>query len=60
MREDTENVALSPEEAALYLHISEKTLANMRMQGRGPVFFKPTNKLIYYYKKDLDKWIKDN
>lgn len=60
MTEDTENVALSPEEAALYLKISPTTLADMRSAGRSPKYYKPSNKLVYYYKKDLDEWIKRN
>ena len=60
MTEKTDSTALSPIEAAIYLGISHKTLADMRSAGRSPKYYKPTNKLVYYYKKDLDDWIKQN
>ena len=60
MTEYTENTALTADEAAMYLSISPKTLADMRSAGKSPKYYKPTHKLVYYYKKDLDEWIKRN
>jgi len=51
---------LNIEEAAKYLSVSEGTLANWRHAGTGPLYYKPTGKLVYYYKEDLDNWIKGN
>ena len=48
-RMDTEN-------AARYLDLSKKTLAMKRSQGTGPVYIKRGK--IFYYKDDLDKWMK--
>ena len=49
---------LSIEETAKYLDVSVGTLANWRHANTGPVYYKPTGKLIYYFKEDLDDWIK--
>lgn len=48
---------LSPKEAAEYLHMSADTLANWRSSGTGPKFNQPAKK-VYYFKDDLDEWIK--
>ncbi len=41
--------------AALYLGLSEKTLAMMRCAGTGPRFIKRGR--IFYFKEDLDAWL---
>jgi DNA-binding transcriptional regulator YiaG len=48
------------EEAAAYLGVSPRTMQNWRYESDKPKFYKPTNKLVYYFKSDLDKWIKEN
>ena len=53
------NETLNTEEAAVYLKVSVATLANWRSQDRGPVFYAPSGKIIYY-KEDLDRWIRGN
>lgn len=50
---------LTTKEAAEYLRYSEVTLEQWRLIGKGPVFHKPENKVLYY-KADLDAWIKEN
>lgn len=47
-------------EAAKYLGVSERTLANWRAEKRGPQFYKPSEKLTYYFQDDLDAWIKSS
>jgi hypothetical protein len=47
-RMDTRNTAS-------YLGLSEKTLAMMRCQGKGPRFIKRGR--VFYYKEDLDRWL---
>jgi len=42
--------------AARYLGVKEKTLAQQRFQGRGPRYVKPGR--VFYYKEDLDAWLK--
>lgn len=51
---------LSPDETAVYLGVEVGTLAKWRSKESGPKFYKPTNKLVYYFKSDLDDWIKGN
>lgn len=46
-------------EAATYLDVSERTMANWRSGNTGPKYYKPTDKLIYYFQSDLDAWIKE-
>ena len=41
--------------AAAYLQISQKTLANYRCRGIGPVFVKKGR--IFYFQDDLDEWM---
>ncbi len=41
--------------AALYLGLSEKTLAIKRCNGTGPKFIKRGR--IFYFKDDLDAWL---
>ena len=47
-RMDTQN-------AALYVGLSQKTLAMQRTKGTGPRFIKRGR--IFYYKADLDAWL---
>jgi hypothetical protein len=42
--------------AALYLGLSEKTLAMHACRGRGPAYVKRGK--VFYYRDDLDRWIK--
>lgn len=42
--------------AATYLGLSVKTLAMMRCQGTGPKFVKRGR--VFYYREDLDDWLK--
>ena len=60
MNDKNEDCKLTIEEAAAYLGVMERTLQNWRYDKTKPKFYKPTNKLVYYFKSDLDKWIKEN
>jgi hypothetical protein len=46
---------LDTKNAAVYLGLSEKTLAMMRCQGTGPRFIKRGR--VFYYQEDLDAWL---
>jgi hypothetical protein len=46
---------LDTKNAAVYLGLSEKTLAMMRYQGNGPRFIKRGR--VFYYQEDLDAWL---
>jgi len=48
---------LDAESTSLYVGLSVKTLAQLRYQGKGPRFVKPTGGRVFYYKEDLDAWI---
>lgn len=50
---------LNTKNAALYLGISEKTLAMYRCQGTSPKFIKKGNR-VFYFKQDLDAWLNDD
>ena len=47
---------MKPKDTALYTGFSERTLANWRVLGQGPVFIK-RNGRIFYMKTDLDDWL---
>lgn len=55
-----EEKPLSPKEAAEYLSMKEGTLNVWRSKGKGPKFYKPSGGRgnIYYYKSDLDAFVK--
>lgn len=55
--EKNKNYRFTAEEAAIYLGYTTGTLANLRYKRTGPKFYKPLGK-IFYYRKDLDAWIK--
>lgn len=48
---------LTRKEAAQYLRSTEKTLATLAYQGRGPKFSKPSTHKTLYRRSDLDAWI---
>ncbi len=41
--------------AACYLGLSEKTLASMRSNGKGPAYVKRGR--VFYFLEDLDSWV---
>ncbi len=47
---------LTSEHAGEYLHLNPRTLANMRVSGRGPRFVR-AGRRAFYRVSDLDKWI---
>jgi len=49
---------MSTEKTAEYLGVEIRTLENWRSENKGPRYYKPTGKLIFYFKSDLDAWIK--
>ncbi len=51
---------LRPKQAAEFLHLSESTLAKMRMRGDGPQFIKSGTKRVLYKLADLEQWLLDN
>lgn len=53
------DIKLSEEETAVYLEVSQRTLANWRADNKGPKFYKPAQK-IYYFKSDIDEWIRSS
>lgn len=48
---------LSREQAAAFLHVQPKTLANWASQGKGPKFRKLSGKLVLYAVEDLQAWV---
>ena len=46
---------MDPANAAAYLGVSIKTMANWRSKGIGPPFCKRGR--IFYYRQDLDDWL---
>lgn len=54
-----ESEMLSTEEAAKYLGVSTSLLYKMTSR-RKIRHFKPTGKLVYFKREDLDKWMRSN
>ena len=55
---DLESV-YTPRQVAEYLGVSYQTLAQMRMEGRGPRFLKDGG-LVLYTHKDLEDYLEGN
>ena len=49
---------LDTKNGAMYLGLSEKTMAMMRCKAEGPKFVKRGR--VFYFKDDLDDWINAN
>ena len=47
---------MRPVEAAEYVRLSTSTLATMRMEQRGPKYFKAGGRVLYRM-QDLDAWV---
>lgn len=54
---NTKTEWLTRKEAAQYARTTEKTLATLAYQGKGPRFSKPTPHKALYRRSDLDAWI---
>lgn len=52
----TEDPMLTSVEAAEYLGLTRATLSQLRFQGVGPAYYKPTERIVFYRKSDLDAW----
>jgi hypothetical protein len=48
---------LNREQAAAFLHVQPKTLANWASQGKGPKFRKPGGKVVLYPRMELEAWV---
>lgn len=47
---------LTSAEAAEYLGLTRATLSQLRFQNAGPAYYKPTERIVFYKKSDLDEW----
>jgi hypothetical protein len=56
---DVQSVYLSREQAAVFLHVQPKTLANWASQGKGSKFRKPGAKVVLYTRMDLEAWVNE-
>ena len=57
MRTTEAQQALTPQQAARYLGVSDATLRLWRSRCKGPRYFKAGEKLVRYRRADLDAWI---
>jgi hypothetical protein len=48
---------LDVKNAAVYMGLSEKTLAMMRCEGKGPKYIKRGR--VFYFMEDLDTWLRE-
>lgn len=44
-------------EAAKYLRVSRSTMAKWRMSDTGPPFHRCGQRLVYYFKHEIDAWL---
>lgn len=51
------NQLLNTHEASEYSHVSVTNLAQLRYQGSGPKYLKPTPRVVLYRREDLDAWL---
>ena len=48
---------LTPAEAAEYLGLATQSLAYMRHMGKGPVWARPSPRIVRYRRADLESWL---
>ena len=48
---------LTPSEAAEYLGLATQSLAYMRHVGKGPVWARPSPRVVRYRRADLESWL---
>ena len=48
---------LNREQAAAFLHVQPKTLANWASLGKGPKYRKPGGRVVLYTRTDLEAWV---
>ena len=48
---------LNTTQAAEYLRLSPRTLADMRVAGRGPRCRRVSHRHVLYHVNDLDRWV---
>ncbi|HEX2520842.1 MAG TPA: helix-turn-helix domain-containing protein [Terriglobia bacterium] len=51
---------MRPKHAARFIGIAMSTLARMRARGDGPVFSKPSSRIIVYDREEIEKWLRAN
>jgi hypothetical protein len=51
---------MRPKHAARFIGIAMSTLARMRARGDGPMFSKPTSRIIVYDREEIEKWLRKN
>lgn len=56
---DNPSVRLSAQKTATYLGVSRSTLAKWRMAAKGPPFHRLGERLVYYFKHEIDAWLDD-
>ena len=49
-------VTMRPQDAAMYLSLSQNRLAKLRLEGSGPIFCK-VGRSVTYRREDLDAWL---
>lgn len=52
------NKPMTLAEAAEYLNLSKSYFYQLTSQRKGPKMYKPGKKKLYFYREDLDRWIK--
>ena len=51
------NGAMTPQQVARYIGVSDAALRLWRSRGEGPPFFKAGPRLVRYRRTDIDAWI---
>lgn len=54
---DTDPI-LTTAEAASYSRVKREALAQLRFQGKGPAYLRPTPRTILYRRSALDAWLR--
>lgn len=54
---DPDMVTMTPDDAAVYIPMEKGQLAQLRYTGHGPLFMKPSPRVVIYRKKDIDAWL---
>jgi predicted DNA-binding transcriptional regulator AlpA len=55
--QDPSRRTLRPEEVEASYGISSSQLQKLRMQGGGPMFLKPSHRIVLYRPSDIETWL---
>lgn len=51
---------MSESDLAQMLDVTTRTIRRWRREGTGPIYIKPSDRVIRYHERDVDRWINEH